>query len=426
MGKTGRESNDRRNTKSSLLAVPRKILLVTLPRRTGHQPKSIRLTPIVVVMLIAALLSVTFQILLPVVPVLLERNGPHGAAGAATATLFVAMVSGELVTPWLQSKVGISKLLIAGALLLALPSLVYAHPLVSPTWIVLATAVRGFGMGVAIVVCVVLATSYAPSRSSGRAIGYFGLATGIPGVVVPSIGLWLLNAGRTDLVALFALSSAVMAGLLGFALRPRSSPPSLQAIKLSIAIRRPGLGLIFASLGLASCTYGGIVTFIPIALPASGASSAALFFLLFGGCRAIGRWLSGLLADFHSGRRVFAVGLALSAGGLVAVSGRPAPAFVLLGAIAYGFGIGAVQTGAYICLAERSPSSESTWVSALWNSALDIGSATGGAMLGLGAAFYGYSNAFWLMPLLALISLPVLAAAGGEVTMAENTEGMSP
>lgn len=400
--------------------MPSDFLRVTPSRRGGHGLKSIRLTPIAVVMLIAGLLSVSFQIVLPVVPVLLERRGPNGAGGAATAALFIGMVGGELVTPWLQSKVGISKLLIAGAMVLAIPSLVYARPLISPTWVLLATAGRGFGVGVTLVVCAVLATAYSPSKSSGRAIGYLGLATGIPGVAVPSIGLWLLGLGRTDLVGLLAFSSALMGGLLGFAIQPRTSPPSLAAVNLIVAIRRPGLGLIVASLGLASCTFGGIVTFIPIALPVSGASSAALFFLLFGSYRAVGRWLSGLLGDFHSGRRVFSVGLALSAGGLVAVAGRPEPELVLLGAIVYGLGLGAVQTGAYICLAERSPASESTWVSALWNSALDIGSATGGVMLGLGAAFYGFSNAFWLMPLLVLVSLPVLAMAGGDATIAQT------
>ena len=378
-----------------------------------------QLSPIALTLLIAGLLSVSFQILLPVVPVLLEKQGRNGAAGAGTAALFVAMVSGELLTPWLQAKLGISKLLIGGALVLALPSLVYVHPSVSPAWILFATACRGFGVGVTLVVCVVLATTYTPSRSSGRAIGYLGLATGIPAVAIPSVGLWLVHDGRTDLVGLIAFASGVMAALLGFALQPRTSTPSLAAISLLGAIRRPGLRLVFVSLALASSTYGGIVTFIPIALPALGVSSAALYFLLFGGCRAIGRWLGGLMADFHAGRRVFAVGLVLSAGGLLAILGRPEPAPVLLGAILYGLGLGAVQTGAYICMADRSPASEATWISALWNSALDIGSAIGGVILGLGATFEGYSNAFWLMPVLVLFSLPVLAMAGSADTRAQ-------
>lgn len=46
--------------------------------------------------------SISFQILLPVAPVLTERNGPYGAAGAATAALFIGAVIGEFLTPWLM------------------------------------------------------------------------------------------------------------------------------------------------------------------------------------------------------------------------------------------------------------------------------------------------------------------------------------
>ena len=84
---------------------------------------------------IATSIAITFNMLLPVVPVLVERRGPHGAAGAATAALFMGAVAGELLTPWLMSRWSSSRLLVAGPALAggrAPDSSVDARPQVDP------------------------------------------------------------------------------------------------------------------------------------------------------------------------------------------------------------------------------------------------------------------------------------------------------
>jgi hypothetical protein len=73
-------------------------------------------------------IAVSFQVLLPVVPVLLERNGPHGAGGAATTALFVGAVVGELSTPWLMARRSSVALLIASQLVTAAASLMFVLP----------------------------------------------------------------------------------------------------------------------------------------------------------------------------------------------------------------------------------------------------------------------------------------------------------
>src|SRR3979409_1533073 len=135
--------------------------------------------------------SISFSVLLPVVPVLLERIGPHGAAGAATAALFAGSVVGELSTPWLMSRWSASRLLVAGQLLNAVPSLVYVFPRTSAWQLLGAAGLRGLGMGVAIVVAVTLVAEFAAPKRRGRAIGYFGLALTGPGIALPPIGVTL-------------------------------------------------------------------------------------------------------------------------------------------------------------------------------------------------------------------------------------------
>jgi MFS family permease len=159
-------------------------------------------------------ISISFSVLLPVAPVLLERIGPHGAAGAATAALFAGAVIGEISTPWLMSRWSSSRLLIAGQLLTAVPSLVYVFPRATAGQMLAAAGLRGLGMGVAIVVAVTLVAEFAAPNRRGRAIGYFGLALTAPGIALPPIGVSLLAAGRVDVAAVIALFSGLAGALL--------------------------------------------------------------------------------------------------------------------------------------------------------------------------------------------------------------------
>ena len=105
--------------------------------------------PTLVLLAAAGCFMISFQTLLPVVPVLLERSGPHGAAGAGTAALFIGTVAGELITPWVMSFWSPRRLLIVGELLIGVPSLLYLFPNAPAAPMLAAAAVRGFGTGVA-------------------------------------------------------------------------------------------------------------------------------------------------------------------------------------------------------------------------------------------------------------------------------------
>src|SRR6266581_1136940 len=84
-----------------------------------------RVSPTFLLGALAVLVAITFQILLPVVPVMVERAGPHGAAGAATAALFLGAVTGELTTPWLLKRWSSKRVLITAQIVTAVASLVY-------------------------------------------------------------------------------------------------------------------------------------------------------------------------------------------------------------------------------------------------------------------------------------------------------------
>ncbi len=356
---------------------------------------------------IATSIAIGFNLLLPVVPVLVERGGPHGVAGAATAALFVGAVAGELITPWLMSRWSASRLLVGGQLMTAVPSLVYVMPHAGSALMLAAASARGLGMGVAIVVSVVLVGELAAPERRGRSIGYFGFALGAPGIFVPSLSVALLDAGHVEVDALVAFAIGVAGALLVLRLPPAAAPASGASTNVLSALQRPGLLVIFIGFVMVSSGFGAVITFAPIALPAAGIGSAAVFLFVAGAARAASRWFAGVLADRRPGRLILAASIGVTFVGLVALASRANPIVVIFAGIAFGAGYGSVQTAAYLAMTAHGSNAHRNNISALWNSGIDLGSSLGGSLLGLAAARYGYAAAIWAIPAVVVIALPL-------------------
>lgn len=359
----------------------------------------------------AVSISVSFQILLPVVPVIAEQAGPNGIGGAATAALSVGAVVGELLTPWLMSRVGSKQLLVAGQLLTAAASLVYVIPHLSPALMIAAALGRGAGMGVAIVVSVAVLSDLTPAGRQGTAIGHFGLALSLPGVFVPSFGVYLLSQGHLDVGALIAFVSGVIGALIALAIPAGSARSSAPVAALIANVRQPRVLIVLTGFILISCSFGGVFTYAPIALPLQGTGSAATFLLVAGASRALSRWLAGPLGDRRSVRQIVLSADALVLVSLVLLALHVQDLALLAVALLYGLGYGAIQTTAFLALAHSTRTREVGAVSALWNIGTDLGSALGGALLGLAAAQYGYATAVWVLPIVVAMSVALLAVS---------------
>lgn len=362
--------------------------------------------------MLAVSISLTFQILLPVVPVMVERAGPHGIAGAATAALFLGAVTGELSSPWLMTRWRSRHLLLIGQLVTAFSSLVYMVPGATTGLMIGGAAVRGVGMGVSIVIATALVAELSHPDRRGASIGYFGLALSLPGVFVPSVGVFLLAAGHPEVDASVASAFGLLGALTAVRL-PERPPHSIEgATNLWGAIRRPGLAAVFGAFVLSSCSFGGALTFVPVALPLDGLGSAATYLFESGAARAMSRWLAGLLVDRLPPARVLTGGLLVSLVGLLALAFHGNAAFVIFAGLAYGTGYGAIQTAAYLVMLERGTRRDSGAISALWNSGIDLGSSLGGVVVGLTAAGLSYGAAAWVLPAAVLLAVPLFMLRG--------------
>src|SRR5258708_6721794 len=258
----------------------------------------------------------------------------------------------------------------------------------------------------AVVVSGVLGVEVAATERRGRSNGYFGLALSAPGIVVPSIGVWLLEAGHVEVDALVAFGIGLVGALLVVSLPRAAAPTPGASTNLLSAFRRPGLLLIFAGFVMVSSSFGAVITFAPFALPAPGIGSVAAVLFVAGAARAASRWGAGVLGDIRQGRVVLAASIGVTFVGLVALASHANPVVVIFAGVAFGGGYGAVQTAAYLAMTAR-PSAHRNNVSALWNSGIDLGSSLGGTLLGLAAARFGYATAIWAIPAVVAIALPL-------------------
>jgi MFS family permease len=364
---------------------------------------------------LAVCIAISFQVLLPVVPVLAERQGPHGIAGAATAALFVGAVTGELSTPWLLVRFRSRRLLVTAQLLTAVPSLVFVlHQ--PPTWAMLAGSFgRGLAMGVAIVVSTTLLSELTPAHRRGRSIGYYGFALSAPGVFVPSAGVFLLANGRPDIDGMIAFAVGVAGAFIAIRIPERPSHPAQKPANMIATLRRPGMFAVLVGFVLVSCTFGGVFTYAPVALPLEGLGSAATFLLAAGSTRALSRWVSGYIGDRVPARSLLLAGLPIAFAALVVLALTSAAIWVIVAGVLYGIGFGTLHTASYLAMNERGTSTDSGSISALWNSAVDMGGTLGGTMIGVVAAQYGYGAAAWSLPLVAALALPLFLLPAREV-----------
>lgn len=361
------------------------------------------------ILVVSALATLSFQLLLPVFPIVAEQHGVHGSAGAVTTAIFLGMIGGEVLTPWLISRLSAPMTLALAELVVSASAGVFLVSDVTVLELLPSALIRGIGIGIVLVVSAAMVTRLASTNRRGLAIGNFGLITGMPSIVCPSIALWLLAAGHLTWVVVIAVTAPLGGVVLALRLRAREATDRLSRTNPFVLLRRPPLLAVFSSFALVSCAIGGVFTYIPITLTESGVGSAATFFLISGACRALGRWVSGPLSDSYSAKAVMASGIALSAGGLGVLAFSLQSEVVICGAIVFGIGSGATQTGAFLALIERTSTSEWDMVSAIWNGAIDLGSTMGSGITGLTAASYGYSAAMVVVPAIMSTALVVLA-----------------
>ncbi|GAA4863308.1 MFS transporter [Actinomycetospora straminea] len=363
-----------------------------------------------------------YALLLPVVPVHAAAGGASpAAAGATTGVFMAATVATQLTVPAVLRRVGPRAAMITGMLAMGVPAVLLAVTAALPVLLAVAV-VRGVGFGLVTVIGAALTADLAPEGRRGRAIGLYGVAVGLPQLVLLSGGVWAYEALDAAVVLLVGAALPVVAALLCGRLPTTRAAPRRRAGGLPASI----VVAPWSAMVVSAAAAGGVITVLPLWTPgtgsptglAGGTATAAVALAVLTAGQLAGRGLAGELAD-RPGRRVrtpvvTVVGLLLVAAGagVVAAGGTSAGAAVLAGAVLVGFGFGAVQSDTLIALFARAGPDRSGAASTWWNTAYDAGTGLGAAALAavLGAA--GGPASFVVAAAACLLAVPVAVAGG--------------
>jgi len=358
--------------------------------------------------------SVSFYLLLSVVPLYARAAAGGSAAGLATGALMVATVAGELITPRVTVACGYRLTLAAGLTLLGAPSLALAGP-ARLDLITAVSVVRGLGFGITVVAGGSLTAALIPAERRGEGLALSGLVSGVPALTALPLGVWL--AGRIGYSLVFTAAAvaalAALAAVPGLpsrpspgpagrrpAVRPASAPPlGVLAALRSPALLRPGL--MFA---VTTTAAGIVVTFLPIADHRATGGLTALALFAQAASATLSRCVSGWYSDRHGPARLIIPALATASSGMLLLTATGMPAAVLAGCVLFGAGFGVAQNTTLSLMYARVPASGYAAVSAVWNIAYDAGMGLGAAAFGLLAGGTGYPAAF------AITSAAMLAA----------------
>ena len=351
-----------------------------------------------------------FFVTLPSLPAYVASAGNSTAsAGATTTVMLVTTVLFQPVVPALLRRLSTSATVAIGLVVLGLPAplLFWAS---SGAGLYSICVLRGVGFAIFTVAGAFMASEVAPPGREGEVAGLYGLAAGIPNVILIPLAVLLLHTFGFGPIAAIAGLPAVGAALaLGGGWR-RVAPEPTQAVptgatRRAIARTLPPAAVLYAL----TIAAGAVLTILPIV---RSELVATVGLLLFAVATALSRWQTGAQVDRPGRTWLLAGGCAMAIAGLLALAAGlsgSSDGVVLAACAMLGVGYGAVQCLTLVYSFARTTSRERPVASAVWNGAFDAGTATGAVLIGaLSATGLGLGATF---AVLAVIVAAVMPAA---------------
>ena len=354
-----------------------------------------------------------FFVTLPSLPAYLASAGNSTAsAGATTTVMLAATVMFQPVVPALLRRLSTPATMAIGLLILGLPAplLIWAS---SGAGLYLICVLRGVGFAVFTVAGAFMASEVAPPGRQGETTGLYGLAAGIPNVIMIPLAVLLLHAFGFWPIAAIAGVPAVGAALaLGSGWR-RGAPEPTQAVPRGATQRAIARSLLPAVVLYAiTVAAGAVVTILPIV---RSELVATIGLLVFAVSAALARWQAGRLVDRPGRTWLLAGACAIAIAALLALAAGlngPSDGVVLAACAMLGVGYGSIQCLTLVYSFARTASSERPVASAVWNGAFDAGTATGAVLIGaLSATGIGWWGTFAVLAVLVAAVMPAAVSS---------------
>ena len=385
----------------------RSVLVLRPPAGGAVTPSVARAPGMPLLLLLTALAFAGYAALLPVAPLWAVHGGANEfGAGLVNGVLLAFTVVTQLAVPALLRRFGWTTVLVAGMLLLGLPSAGFLlSDALAP--ILLVSALRGLGFGILTVTGSALVAELVEPARRGQAVGLYGLSIAVPQILLVPAGPWVVER--------FGFAPMLAAGFLPVL----AAWPAYRLSRLAERVPEPrgrapyGRMLGPMALLLAATLAGGALITCTAQLHDGGAELTVAALLGLTVAAAITRWWAGILADRHGARRFVAPLVLVTAAGMLLVAWavrEPAGVEVvalLAGSTLVGIGYGALQNLTLLLTFATVEREHYGAASTVWNVGFDMGTALGSVVIGAIAASASFSVALLVGAAISLLTVPL-------------------
>jgi len=335
-------------------------------------------------------LFTAFYFLLPTLPPYVrELGGDETHVGLAAGVFtFSAVVFRPLAGAW-ADRYGRKPLAIWGlagfALTMALHS--YAGGLAA---LIALRILQGICWSFATTAIGTLITDVIPPARRGEGLGWYGAAITLAMAVGPLAGTRIVeHASFLHLFGAAAILSFIpvfMAAAVRVPFRRTGAPARMLFIEKSLL---PPMATAF----LLTASYGGLVTFAPLFVPAVG-GDPGLFFLVYALVLLLSRPGAGRLVDKLGEARVILPALCIAAAALAVLGLSRNETGVMAAAVLYAAGFGAAHPALQATVLRLAGPQRRGAANASYMIAFDLGIGSGSVLLGWVSQYAGYPMVF--------------------------------
>jgi MFS family permease len=364
-------------------------------------------------------LFLALEMLLPTLPIFASDKG----ANDTQVGLIVAFFTFSAV--FMRFFVGIASnflsrraLLILGVIICFIGTLSY---LAAATVVVmlLLRIVHGIGFGLSTTLYGTMASDVIPARRRGEGMGFFGTGNAIAISLGPFMGIWLME--QHGFSALFIAGAVILLLAVLFTLFVKADPSTtdVKQTKLDVQAKAESIAptpfinrfiepkalvpsFFIMLIGLA---FGGVISFITLFGVEAGVQNIGYFFLVIAISEFLIRFVSGRIFDTRGRFWVLFPSAVLCLIGSVLLYYTHSIGMLLVSAVFYGAGLGAVFPALQAWVIDRVEPHRRGEATATFYNSFDLGIGIGAIVLGMVATWTNYATMYLLSSVFFIVYL---------------------
>jgi MFS family permease len=356
-------------------------------------------TDFILIMLVNLLVFVSFQMLLPTMPVYVQHLGAsEDIVGLVMGILTITSVGIRPFAGRALDSRGRKSVYLFGLVTIILS--IFAYDLLPTVAMVLfIRLIHGVGWGTASTAAGTIASDVIPKSRLGEGMGYYGLTTVISMAVAPVMGLQIIaSLGFSALFyasATLCILAAVCALFITYP--PISGPvPEPDRIGPQPALFEKSAYVPAVLIFFINLTYGAIVTFIALYAAQFNIRNIGIFFTIFALALLVSRPFFGRMIDRKGFDCAMIPGMICIGWSMLILYFAQNLSFFIGAAFLYGIGVGAVQPTLQTMAVFHVPPQRRGAANGTFMSGFDMGIGVGAIIWGLVAKVLGYGIMYLL------------------------------